>query len=139
MIGQRIRWAVAVLLLAGMIAPAGGSEESATAVPPQDRVDEAMGRYNLHPAFAKLGRGTANTLGGWMELPLNIQQRYTERDTAGSLFTGVAYGVFKGLVRTGVGLYEVVTFFLPYPEEFAPILPTLEYFRKPSTRRPGPS
>jgi len=107
--------------------------------PPQDRVDEVMGRYNLHPAFAKLGRGVANAVGGWLELPLNLQQRYTEQDTAGSLFTGAAYGLFKGLVRTGVGLYETVTFFLPYPEDFAPILPTLEYFRQTSPRRPSPS
>jgi hypothetical protein len=34
-----------------------------------------------------------------------------------------------------VGLYETVTFFLPYPEDFAPILPTLEYYNKSPGRR----
>jgi hypothetical protein len=37
-----------------------------------------------------------------------------------------------------VGLYEAVTFFLPYPENFAPILPTLPYFEKNKKRRPLP-
>ncbi len=140
MIVRRRGMLLVLLVVAGVAAPAAWSDQfSATAAPPHDQVDEVMGRYNLHPAFAKLGRGISNTLGGWLELPLNIQQRYTPRDTGGSLFTGIAYGVFKGLVRTAVGLYETVTFFLPYPEDFAPILPTLPYFEQPATRRPGPS
>jgi putative exosortase-associated protein (TIGR04073 family) len=104
--------------------------------PVPDRVDEMMGKYNLHPAFDKLGRGTANFLGGWLEIPLNIQKRYAANDTAGSLFTGTAHGIFRGLLRTVVGAYEVVTFFLPYPENFAPILPTLEYYQKSPPRQP---
>lgn len=127
---------IVVGLCLAVWAPAVWSEEASRRQPPPDRVEEVMGRYNLHPAFAKLGRGAANTLGGWLELPLNIQQRYAARDTAGSILTGAAYGVFKGAVRTGVGVYEVVTFFLPYPEDFAPILPTLEYFQKTSERGP---
>jgi putative exosortase-associated protein (TIGR04073 family) len=106
--------------------------------PAQDRVDEVMGRYNLHPAFNKLGRGVANALGGWLEIPLNIGQRMSSSDTGGSFFTGVAYGLFKGIVRTGVGVYETATFFLPYPEDFAPILPTLAYFQKQGRRQSLP-
>ena len=106
--------------------------------PAQDRVDEVMGRYNLHPAFNKLGRGLANALGGWMEIPLNIGQRMSSGDTGGSFFTGAAYGVFKGAVRTSVGVYETATFFLPYPEDFAPILPTLEYYKKSDRRKSLP-
>jgi len=44
----------------------------------------------------------------------------------------------KGAVRTAVGAYETVTFFLPYPEEFAPILPTLEYYQHSTKRKPLP-
>ena len=99
----------------------------------QDRVDEMMGRYNLFPAFQKLGRGAANFLGGWMEIPLNVHLYASTADTAGSFFTGLAHGVVKAAVRTGVGAYEAVTFFLPYPENYAPVLPTLPYFQK--TRR----
>ncbi len=92
----------------------------------------------LARAFEKLGRGVSNFLGGWLEIPLGIHKRYATSDTAGSLFTGTAVGAFKGLVRTGVGAYETVTFFLPYPEDFAPILPTLEYFQHHTRRKPLP-
>jgi putative exosortase-associated protein (TIGR04073 family) len=87
-----------------------------------------MGRYNLHPAFEKLGRGLANSFGGWLEIPLGIHRRFSPEDTAGSFLTGAATGLFRGVVRTGVGIYETATFFLPYPEDFRPILPTLAYF-----------
>jgi putative exosortase-associated protein (TIGR04073 family) len=119
-------------------APLAGSQDAPSASGRRDRVDELMGRYNLHPAFEKLGRGLSNFLGGWLELPLNIHKRYSKSDAGASWFTGAAYGVFKGAVRTGVGLYETVTFFLPYPENFAPILPTLEYFQKTTKRSPLP-
>lgn len=101
-----------------------------------DRIDELMGRYNLYPAFEKAGRGLANFLGGWLEIPYNIQTRYSKSDTGGSLLTGLAHGLLRGAVRTGVGAYEAVTFFLPYPENFAPILPTLPYYQKTTKRDP---
>ena len=104
----------------------------------QDRIDEMFNRYNLHPAFHKLGRGLSNALLGWTEIPLNAGQRMSSGDTGGSFFTGLAYGIAKGAVRTAVGVYETVTCFLPYPEDFAPILPTLEYFKKGERRRPLP-
>lgn len=114
------------------------AEDSAQSVGSRDRVDEVMGRYNLQPAFEKGGRGLSNVLFGWLEIPLNIDRRYSPHDNVGSMLTGAGIGVFKGVVRTGVGLYETLTFFLPYPENFAPILPTLEYFQKASRRKPLP-
>ena len=104
----------------------------------QDRVDDMLGRYNLQPAFEKLGRGLSNFLGGWLEVPLNIDKRYAGSDTGGSFLTGAVIGLFKGVVRTGVGAYETVSFFLPYPENFAPILPTLPYFQHNTKRKPLP-
>jgi putative exosortase-associated protein (TIGR04073 family) len=103
-----------------------------------DRVDEMMGRYNLYPALVKGGRGIANFLGGWLEIPLNVHQHFSTSDTAGSWFTGLGYGIVKAAVRTGVGLYEMVTFPLPYPEDFAPILPTLPYYQKDVKRKALP-
>jgi putative exosortase-associated protein (TIGR04073 family) len=104
----------------------------------RDQVDEMMGKYNLYPAFEKGGRGLANFFGGWLEIPLNIGKYYSTSDTAGSMVTGVGHGLVKGLVRTGVGFYEAITFFLPYPENYAPILPTLPYFQKSGRREPLP-
>jgi len=126
---------VIVLICGGMFpSPAQAEEPAATATRGGDRVDDLMGRYNLYPAFEKAGRGAANFFGGWLEIPYNIQTRYSQSDTAGSIFTGAAHGVVRALVRTGVGLYEAVTFFLPYPENFAPILPTLPYYQKGARR-----
>ena len=122
------------VIAAGISHPAFAADSSTPQ--PTDQVDELLLRYNLHPAFEKLGRGAANFLTGWMEVPLNIGYRYTPRDAATSMFTGAALGVMKGFVRTGVGLYEVVTFFLPYPENYAPILPTLDYFKRDQKREP---
>lgn len=138
---QRLWIMVVVGLCGGILAAGAGvrADETVAATPAgQDRVDELLGRYNLYPAFEKLGRGVANVLGGWLEIPLNIQSRYSPSDTGSSLVTGVVHGVFRGLVRTGVGAYEVVTFFLPYPENFAPILPTLPYYRKAGRREALP-
>lgn len=112
------------------------AEEPAVTTGRGDRVDEMLGRYNLYPAFEKLGRGASNLLGGWLEIPYNVQTRHSPSDTGGSLFTGLAHGVLKACVRTGVGAYEIVTFFLPYPENFAPILPTLPYYQKAAREAP---
>ena len=125
-----------VVMVLALSVPIGWGQETPTQPVGQDQIDELMGRYNLHPAFIKLGRGLANFFLGWTEIPLNIQKWYTPSDTGGSFFTGTAHGVFRGVVRTGVGLYETVTFFLPYPEEFAPILPTLDYLRHDTKRPP---
>ena len=132
------RWVVILGCVWAACAPAARAEGAPAGDGQPDRVEEVMGRYNLHPSFAKLGRGLANFTGGWLEIPLNMHRRYSTGDTAGSLFTGAIYGVFKGLVRTSVGAYETLTFFLPYPEEFAPILPTLPYFQRETKQRPLP-
>ena len=131
-----LRQLVVVVLVAGVWVPAGWARERVAE--PQDRVDDMMTRYNLHPAFEKLGRGVANFFVGFAEVPLNIHKRYSAHDTGGSFMTGAAIGLFKGAVRTLVGAYETVTFFIPYPEGYAPILPTLEYFDRSSKRAPLP-
>ena len=130
---------ISLLLIGGSGPAAAWALASSTTADgePKDRVDEFMVKHNLHPAFEKLGRGVSNALGGCLEIPLNIHQRYAQSDTSGSMLTGLAHGLFKGVVRTGVGLYETVTFFLPYPEDYRPILPTLAYFQR-AKRAPLP-
>ena len=127
-------WWLALILVVCASTPPSWAREASSTQEPQDRVEDLMTRYNLHPAFGKLGRGVSNVLGGWLEIPLNIHTHYTPTDAGASFCTGLVYGLFKGVVRTGVGAYEAATFFLPYPEQYAPILPTLEYF-KPSSKR----
>ncbi len=129
-------WVMSVVCALCLGLPTAWAQKDMTKPVGQDQVDEMMGKYNLNPAFEKLGRGASNFLGGWLEVPLNIQKRYARNDAAGSLFTGALHGIFRGVLRTAVGAYEAVTFFLPYPENFAPILPTLEYFQKTPGREP---
>ena len=123
---------ILILLCAVGITPSWASYGESQ---PQDRVEAWMGRHHLQSAFGKLGRGLSNFLLGWLEIPLNVGKRYTASDTVGSTLGGVAIGAFKGAIRTGIGLYETVTFLVPYPEHYAPILPTLEYFQKTTKRK----
>jgi len=131
------RWIIGALLAVWLWAPVGWSDQSPpSASAGQDRVEAVMGRAGLPPALEKLGRGLSNVAGGWLEIPLNIGTRYAPDNTAASLFTGTIYGILKGIVRTGVGAYETLTFFLPIPEDFAPILPILPYFQRTTKRQP---
>ena len=79
------------------------------------------------PAYAddagdKLVRGLANTFLGFLEIPRNI---HTTTEDKGVL-TGWTAGLGKGLgytvLRMGVGIYEIVTFPFPLPENYESIV-----------------
>lgn len=72
--------------------------------------------------FTKLGRGVANTLTGWVELPKNIYETSLEDNALAGVTLGLAKGAGMTLVRTGAGIYEVATFPFPLPENYKPIL-----------------
>ena len=128
---------LACFMMAGVRAPAGWSEEQTTpAAGGSSRATQALVHANIPPVIEKLGRGIANIAGGWLEIPLTIEQRYRPQDAGTSLAVGAITGLFKGLGRTVVGAYETLTFFLPIPANFAPILPTVAYFDKTSNRQP---
>lgn len=129
------RWLIIGVFLLGMGTSHAWAEYGTPTTGGPDRVDAMMSRYNLGPAFTKLGRGVSNVLLGWLEIPINVQKRYATSDTVGSGLAGAAVGIFKGAVRTGVGFYETITFFVPLPEHYEPILPTLEYFQKHTKRQ----
>ena len=81
----------------------------------------AASSYAQDPA-KKLGRGLANILTGWIELPKNIYDTSVEDNPLAGLTIGLAKGVGMTIVRTGAGIYEVVTFPFPIPEDYAPVL-----------------
>ena len=66
-------------------------------------------------ASKKLGRGLANVLGGWLELPKGIQSVGDESGFLAGLTWGPIYGIGNALVRTGAGVYDIATF--PMPSE----------------------
>ena len=72
--------------------------------------------------FTKLGRGVANTLTGWVELPKNIYSMSVEKNALAGMTLGLAKGAGMTIVRTGAGIYEIATFPFPLPENYKPIL-----------------
>lgn len=76
----------------------------------------------------KLGRGFSNCLTFVMEIPNQI----SNVNKANGPLVGFTWGLLKGVgmsgVRAAVGIYEIVTFPLPCPAGYAPILTDPEYF-----------
>ena len=72
-----------------------------------------------HDPIHKMGRGVVNVLTGWIEIPKHIHLGSQEENP----LTGIGKGLLKGasltLIRGGVGLYEALTFPIPYPKGFA--------------------
>ncbi len=73
-------------------------------------------------AFTKLGRGVANTLTGWVELPKNVYQTSVDENPFSGLTLGLAKGAGMTIVRTGAGIYEIATFPFPIPENYKPVI-----------------
>ena len=70
----------------------------------------------------KLGRGTCNILTGALEIPKSVQEVFYDDGPAAAATYGIFDGVYKGIVRTVVGTFEVLTFPFPFPAEYAPIV-----------------
>jgi putative exosortase-associated protein (TIGR04073 family) len=73
-------------------------------------------------AFTKLGRGVANTLTGWIELPKTIYNTSKDENAFSGMTLGLAKGAGLSIVRTGAGIFEVATFPFPLPENYKAIL-----------------
>lgn len=80
--------------------------------------DDNTGGLILHKFF----RGIVNAATGWMEL---FKQPTLETQEKGPK-TGLTWGIVKGIGyavgRSVVGAYEIVTFPLPIPEGYRPIM-----------------
>ncbi|MCK5161564.1 MAG: exosortase system-associated protein, TIGR04073 family [Candidatus Aureabacteria bacterium] len=78
----------------------------------------ASAEPSTNNAGRKLCRGIANVATGWVEI---IRQTY-EESIASNPLRGLTVGLFKGLVmavaRTGSGAYDIVTFPVPFPNDY---------------------
>lgn len=70
----------------------------------------------------KFKRGLNNTATGWLEAPATIGKVDRERGLFEALTTGVTRGVGLAIARTGVGIYETLTFPWQAPERFEPLM-----------------
>ncbi len=71
-------------------------------------------------ALTKLGRGLANAVTGVVEVPKQIYLVSKEREPITGITYGTAKGICYGLLRTGAGVYDAVSF--PIPPYDKPIM-----------------
>ncbi len=84
--------------------------------------DEYRSQSQAGSMMHKLGRGIVNVFTGWMEIPKNIAAEWQKTDP----FTGCVIGTIEGIGwswgRTAVGFYDIVTFPLPVPKDYQPLM-----------------
>jgi putative exosortase-associated protein (TIGR04073 family) len=71
---------------------------------------------------AKLCRGAVNILTGWGEIPRQMTISGRDRGGWAVLPVGIPAGAIMTVVRTGVGVFDVGTFFIPINDSYGPIL-----------------
>ena len=67
----------------------------------------------------KAGRGVVNVLTGWIEVPKQIHLGSQEENPITGLGWGLVKGVGLTILRGGIGIYETLTFPIPYPKDYA--------------------
>lgn len=72
-------------------------------------------------AGTKLKRGVINFFTGWYEIPVNIKKDYREQGGWG-IVTGPVKGLFFGLARMGAGVWDTLTFPIPAPAGYEPLM-----------------
>lgn len=79
-------------------------------------------------AWKKLGRGVCNMA----TFPLELPSQISKTNITDGPMAAFTWGLLKGLGMTGfralVGVYETVTFPMPMPEGYKPILTDPEFF-----------
>ncbi len=70
----------------------------------------------------KLARGVTNLATGWLELPKQIYEVGEEEGWLVGVLRGPIDGAGMSFARTVAGLYEVLTFPLPTPLRYQPLL-----------------
>jgi putative exosortase-associated protein (TIGR04073 family) len=72
----------------------------------------------------KLGRGVANVVFGWSEIPVTIGRINNEEGNAAAASYGVVKGTGRAFARFGVGFYEALLWPIPvYKDSYRSILP----------------
>ncbi len=66
----------------------------------------------------KMGRGVVNVLTGWIEIPKQVHLGSQEENPIVGIGAGILKGAGLTLLRGGIGIYEALTFPLPYPKDY---------------------
>jgi len=70
----------------------------------------------------KLARGITNAATGWIEIPKEIGRNVDKSGDMAGLVVGPFKGIAKTIGRTGAGVYEVITFLVPLPRHYEPVI-----------------
>ena len=73
-------------------------------------------------AGSKLLRGVTNIATGWIEIPKQMYQTSVDQNPFLGLTWGTVKGVGYGVGRTLVGVYDTVTFPIPIPSDYEPVV-----------------
>ena len=73
-------------------------------------------------ALRKLGRGIANVLFGIVEVPNQITKVAAEHGGGAAVTYGIGKGFYRWFGRELTGAYDVVTFPVPLPRGYKPIM-----------------
>lgn len=103
---SKLKWLVAVAVVLALLMPVF----SATAQIYNPDVDLPK-PTGFEMALTKLGRGLSNVLYGWAEIPVTFDRKLKEGKPFAYLF-GVApvLGTARAVMRTGTGVFEVISF-----------------------------
>ncbi len=71
---------------------------------------------------SKLCRGVFNGLTGWGEIPRQMIISGRDKGWWAVLPVGIPAGAIMTVVRTGVGVFEAGTFFIPINDSYGPII-----------------
>ena len=67
----------------------------------------------------KVGRGVVNVLTGWIEVPKQLHMGAQGENPIAGVGQGLLKGVSLTVLRLGTGVFEALTFPIPYPKDFA--------------------
>ena len=70
----------------------------------------------------KFGRGLANIAFGWCEIPKNIMNSCEEINPYAGWFIGLVKGIGMTIGRTLAGAWDVITFPIPAPADYEPVI-----------------
>jgi len=87
----------------------------------------------------KLFRGIVNSLTGFLELPITIFKVSKNEGYPKGLTYGTAMGITLAVQRTLIGLYDLLTFPIPNPEGFAPLIQPETIFSGETLEADNPS
>ena len=88
-----------------------------------------QGGEMLKGSGEKLKRGALNIVDAVCEIPATMVRNGKEEGVLSGLTKGTLLGVIYAAGRAVVGAFEIGTFFLPIPKDYAPILDEPQFMK----------